>query len=149
MANSFRNFKNVLTAINFMKKKVSSRHSMKLIKEAQFDPVMDMLESKDWGSKSIYKNAERILGQGLLNIRNHTILAPLKVHSEGKTFFTKRMKSKNKRKVKRWLTKINKAETPIVLRKILTRMSQRRRSMPHAIQKVSFIKLKIFSLASP
>jgi len=47
MANSFRNFKNVLTAINFMKKKVSSRHSMQLIKEAQFDPVMDMLESKD------------------------------------------------------------------------------------------------------
>lgn len=80
---------------------------------------------------------------------NSKVLAPLKVHSEETIFFTKRMKSKNKRKVKRWLVKINKAETPIVLRKTLTRMSQRRRSMPHAIQKVGFIKLKIFSLASP
>ncbi len=78
---------------------------------------------------------------------NKRVLKPLKEGKgevEGKTFFSKRVRRKNKKKAKKLLKKLNQADTLDSVRKTIGRITRRRGSLPYRNAKVR--TLSIFCL---
>ena len=99
MAASFRNFKNVMTAINYMKKKATTKKFISSRDNAQFDPIINICSERSLRTQrsknSPQKKGDYIIGKMNINSR---VLNPINIHSEEQQqFFTKRMNPKNKK----------------------------------------------------
>mmetsp|Transcript_15029 Transcript_15029/g.14896 ORF Transcript_15029/g.14896 Transcript_15029/m.14896 type:complete len:93 (+) Transcript_15029:70-348(+) len=67
---------------------------------------------------------------GKMNI-NSSILSPIKSEKLTERFFSKRVKRINRKKAKKWLKKFDYAESTKTIRKALSRLSQKRSSLPY------------------
>ncbi|CAI2359065.1 unnamed protein product [Moneuplotes crassus] len=133
VANSFRNFKNVMTAISYMKRGHASCKSMGKEENLEIYSENEAARKPTPKAPSVvrdYKKSDYIVGK--MNI-NSSILSPIKSEKLTERFFSKRVKRINRKKAKKWLKKFDYAESTKTIRKALSRLSQKRSSLPYCM----------------